>query len=52
VLLAAAETHDADLIAIAGQGLRGVQRMLVGSVADKLIRSATVPVLVVPVHPS
>jgi nucleotide-binding universal stress UspA family protein len=51
VLLAAAETHDADLIAIAGQGLRGVQRMLVGSVADKLIRSAAVPVLVVPVHP-
>lgn len=51
VLLVAAEAHDADLIAIAGQGLRGVQRYLVGSVADKLIRSASVPVLVVPVHP-
>lgn len=51
VLLEAAEAHDADLIAIAGQGLRGVQRLLVGSVADKLIRSAAVPVLVVPVHP-
>lgn len=50
VLLAAAEAHDADLIAIAGQGMGGVQRLLVGSVADKLIRSAAVPVLVVPVR--
>lgn len=50
VLLAAAEAHDADLIAIAGQGLGGVQRLLVGSVADKLIRSAAVPVLMVPVR--
>lgn len=48
VVLEAAETHSADLIAIAGQGLSGVQRFLVGSVADKLIRTAAVPVLVVP----
>jgi len=52
VLMAAAEAHDADLIAIAGQGMSGVQRFLVGSVADKLIRSAAVPVLVVPVQPT
>jgi len=48
VLLESAEAHDADLIVIAGQGLSGVQRMLVGSVADKLIRTAAVPVMVVP----
>ncbi len=50
VVLEGVETHDADVIAIAGQGLSGVQRFLVGSVADKLIRTAPVPVLVVPTH--
>lgn len=50
VLIEGVEAHDADLIAIAGQGLSGVQRFLVGSVADKLIRTAPVPVLVVPTH--
>jgi len=50
VLLESAEAHDADLIVIAGQGLSGLQRFLVGSVADKLIRTAPVPVLVVPTH--
>lgn len=49
VLLESVEAHDADLVVIAGQGLSGVQRLLVGSVADKLIRTASVPVLVVPV---
>ncbi len=48
VILEAVERHDADVITIAGQGLTGVQRLLVGSVADKLIRTAAVPVLVVP----
>lgn len=47
-ILESAEQHDADVIVIAGQGLSGVQRLLVGSVADKLIRTAPVPVLVVP----
>lgn len=49
VLLESVEAHDAELVVIAGQGLSGVQRFLVGSVADKLIRTASVPVLVVPV---
>ena len=48
VLLESVEAHDAELVVIAGQGLSGVQRFLVGSVADKLIRTAAVPVLVVP----
>lgn len=47
-ILAAAEQHDADCVALASQGMSGVQRLVVGSVADKLIRSAPVPVLVVP----
>ena len=38
----------ADLVALSPQGLRGAGRFFVGSVADKLIRTATVPVLVVP----
>jgi nucleotide-binding universal stress UspA family protein len=48
VVLEAAESHGAELIAIAGQGMSGVQRFIVGSVADKLIRTSPVPVLVVP----
>jgi nucleotide-binding universal stress UspA family protein len=38
----------ADVVALTPQGLRGAERFLMGSVADKLIRTATVPVLVVP----
>lgn len=43
-----AKRHDASLVALATQGLGGVQRFVVGSVADKLIRTAPMPVLVVP----
>ena len=49
ILEYAAATH-ADLIALATHGLGGVARLLVGSVADKVIRGAPVPVLVV--HPT
>jgi nucleotide-binding universal stress UspA family protein len=41
----AAERH-CDLIALATRGESGLQRALLGSVADKLIRSARLPVLV------
>lgn len=43
-----AKRHDASVIAMATQGLGGVQRFIVGSVADKLLRTAPMPVLVVP----
>lgn len=43
-----AKRHEASLIALATQGLGGVQRFIVGSVADKLLRTSPVPVLVVP----
>jgi nucleotide-binding universal stress UspA family protein len=37
---------DADLIALATHGRRGLSRLMLGSVADKVIRGAAVPVLV------
>jgi len=38
----------ADLIVIGTRGARGLERLILGSVADKVIRSAPRPVLVVP----
>ncbi|HEY8257445.1 MAG TPA: universal stress protein [Gemmatimonadales bacterium] len=43
--------HECDLIAIATRGLGGVQRMLLGSVADRVIRDSATPVLVVNPEP-
>ncbi len=36
----------ADLVALATHGYRGLSRLFLGSVADKVIRGAHVPVLV------
>ncbi len=47
VVLSCAEAHACDLIAIATRGRGGVQRLFLGSVADKVIRGAATPVLVV-----
>jgi nucleotide-binding universal stress UspA family protein len=41
-----AESHGADLIALATQGRGGLKRLFVGSVADKVLRSAASAVLV------
>jgi len=41
-----AETNAVDLIAVATQGRGGVKRLLLGSVADKVVRGAATPVLV------
>jgi nucleotide-binding universal stress UspA family protein len=46
-VLGYAESHHCDAIALATRGLGGVQRVLFGSVADKVIRGAATPVLVV-----
>ena len=43
-----ADRLGADLIAVGTHGARGVERMLLGSVADKVIRAAQQAVLVVP----
>jgi nucleotide-binding universal stress UspA family protein len=39
------EQHGADLIAMSTHGRSGFRRFMLGSVADKVIRSATIPVL-------
>ena len=41
------EQHAIDLVALATHGRSGLKRIALGSVADKLIRGASVPVLVV-----
>ena len=42
-----AEKHEFDLIVIATHGRSGISRWVYGSVADKILRSACVPVLMV-----
>ncbi len=44
-ILDEAQLHGADLIALATQGRQGLSRLFLGSVADKVVRGATVPVL-------
>lgn len=46
-ILSYAKAHGCALIALATRGHGGVERMILGSVADKVIRSASTPVLVV-----
>jgi nucleotide-binding universal stress UspA family protein len=45
--LAAAEEMDVDLLAIATHGRSGIERMLMGSVAEKVLRRAPCPVFAV-----
>lgn len=45
-ILEDASTHGVQLIALATHGRGGLKRLLVGSVADKVLRGATTPVLV------
>ena len=49
ILNRAAETR-ADLIVLATEGHTGLDRLLLGSVAERVARLATCPVLVVPAH--
>ena len=48
VLLRLIRDHAIDLLVIGTRGYRGVKRMLLGSVAEKVFRQAPCPVLVVP----
>jgi nucleotide-binding universal stress UspA family protein len=45
-ILEEAKTHPSDLIALETHGRGGLARFFLGSVADKIVRGATVPVLV------
>ena len=47
-ILQVADEIGADMIALGTRGLGKVTRLLIGSVADKVVRGAQVPVLVVP----
>lgn len=40
-----AEKHDCDLIVMGTHGRGGIDRLLLGSVAEKVVRSSSVPVL-------
>ena len=42
-----AETNDIDMIVLCTRGRSGFSRWLMGSVADRVVRGATVPVLLV-----
>jgi nucleotide-binding universal stress UspA family protein len=42
-----AASHDVDLIIIGSHGRKGLDRLLIGSVADKVVRGAKVPVLII-----
>jgi nucleotide-binding universal stress UspA family protein len=45
-ILEAAAAGAADLLVMATQGRGGLKRMLLGSVADKVVRAASIPILV------
>ena len=47
-ILDAADSSGADLVVMASHGRTGMTRWLLGSVAEKIVRSSKVPVLVVP----
>lgn len=47
-ILSYAEKHDIDLVVMSTHGRAGVERMLLGSVAEGVLRKAHRPVLVVP----
>jgi nucleotide-binding universal stress UspA family protein len=46
-----AEAYNIDLIVLSSRGRSGVSRWLLGSVADRVVRGATVPVLLVRAEP-
>ncbi|SFC54532.1 Nucleotide-binding universal stress protein, UspA family [Halobiforma haloterrestris] len=47
-ILQYADEHDADLVVMGTHGRTGLERYLIGSVAEKMLRMADVPVLAVP----
>ena len=48
-ILESAKAHDCDLIVIGTHGRRGMARALLGSVAERVVRLSSIPVLTV--HP-
>jgi nucleotide-binding universal stress UspA family protein len=50
-ICAFARDHDVDLIITSTHGLTGLEHVLIGSIAEKVVRHAPCSVLVVPSHP-
>jgi hypothetical protein len=50
-ICAFAKQHDLDLIVSSTHGLTGFEHVLIGSIAEKVVRRAPCSVLVVPSHP-
>jgi nucleotide-binding universal stress UspA family protein len=50
-IVAVAQENDCDLIVIGTHGRRGLAHAFLGSVAEKVVRLATVPVMTVHPHP-
>lgn len=50
-ILKVAEEWEADLIVIGTHGRTGLLHLLMGSVAEKVIRHSTIPTLIVPAKP-
>ena len=48
LLLNAAKAFNADLIVMGTHGRRGMQRLILGSVAERCVRQSTLPVLLIP----
>lgn len=48
VILKAAAAFNADLLVMGTHGRRGVQRLFLGSVAERCVRQAALPVLLIP----
>jgi nucleotide-binding universal stress UspA family protein len=46
-----AKSHNIDLIVTSTHGLTGYKHVLIGSIAEQVVRHASCPVLVVPSHP-
>ncbi len=47
-LAASAESHDVDLLVIGQRGAGVVERLMVGSVADRLVHISRTPIMVIP----
>jgi nucleotide-binding universal stress UspA family protein len=47
-ILAAAREHDSGLVVMGTHGRQGLSRLLLGSVAERVVRASPVPVLTVP----
>jgi nucleotide-binding universal stress UspA family protein len=50
-ICAFAKDHDVDLIVTSTHGLTGLKHVLIGSIAERVVRHAPCPVLVLPSHP-